>query len=162
MSLRPEAEDGADAEFLFALFTSTQEAALALAPLDDAGKRFLLRMQFNSMNDTYRQQFPNARFEVVTLDAAPIGRLITDLRADHIYYVDIALLPERRGGGLATALMTSVLEEARKLGVPARVNVLHTNAASLRLCHRLGFKLRANRSPYLELEWLADHRTVPP
>lgn len=155
LTVRPEAGDDADAAFLFALFASTKAAEMALMPLDDNGKTFLLRMQFRSMTATYRQQFPDARFEIVELDGMPIGRLVTDVQADCVYYVDIALLPERRGGGIATALMTAVLDEPRRLGLPGRVKVMSTNVASLRLCQRLGMTLRANIPPLVELEWRA-------
>ncbi len=121
-------------------------------PLDDTGKEFLLRIQFRSMTVSYRQQFPAARFEIVKLDGAPIGRLVTDVQADHVYYVDIALLPETQRGGIATALMNAVLLEPGRLGVPARVKVLMHNVASLRLCRRIGFTLRREDPPYVELE----------
>lgn len=153
LGMRLEAEDDADAAFLFTLFASTKAADMAHMPLDEAGKAYLLRMQFRSMTATYRQQYPNARFEIVMLDGSPIGRLITDVQADCVYFVDIALLPERHGGGLATTLMTAALDEARRLGLPGRVKVLTSNLASLRLCHRLGMTLRAEMLPFVELEW---------
>ena len=119
LTLRPETES--DAAFAFHLFASTKAEETALMPLDDPGKAFLLRMQFRSMTETYRREFPNARFEIVELDRTPIGRLVTDVQADCVYYVDIAVLPERQGGGIATALMTAALEEPRRLGLPGRV-----------------------------------------
>jgi GNAT superfamily N-acetyltransferase len=157
LTMRPEAENAADAAFLFHLFAGTKADEMALMPLDDAGKAFLLRAQYRSMATTYCQQFPNARFEIVALDGIPVGRLITDVQADCVYYVDIALLPERRRGGLATALMTAVLQEPRALGLPARVKVMSGNIASLRLCQRLGMTLRAEIPPFVELEWRAGH-----
>ncbi len=159
LTMRPEADNDADATFLFSLFTDTKAAEMALMPLDDAGKMFLLRMQFRSMTATYRQQFPNARFEIVQLDGAPIGRLITDVQADCVRYVDIALLPEHRGGGIATALMTAVLEEPRRIGLPGRVSVLSGNIASLRLCRRVGMTVRTENPPFVELEWRATDRS---
>jgi GNAT superfamily N-acetyltransferase len=153
LTLRPEA--AGDDSFLFRLFTASKAEETALMPLDDAGKEFLLRTQFRSMTASYRQQFPAARFDIVQLDGAPIGRLITDVQPDHVYYVDIALLPETRRGGIATALMNAVLLEPARLGVPARVKVLMHNVASLRLCQRVGFTLRREEPPFVELEWRA-------
>jgi GNAT superfamily N-acetyltransferase len=153
--LTMRAETEADAAFLFTLFASTKAAETALMPLDERGKDALLRMQFRSMISTYRQRFPKARYEIVELDGMPIGRLVTDVQADCVYYVDIAVLPERRGGGIATALMVAVLDEPRRLGLPGRVKVLSTNTASLRLCQRLGMTLRADEPPFVELEWRA-------
>ena len=152
--LRPETAE--DADFLFALFASGKAPDMTLMPVDEATKAHLLQVQFRSMTMTYRHQFPAARFEIVELDGTPIGRLITDVRADCVYYVDIALMPERRMGGLATALMQAVLEEPRRLGVPGRVRVLATNIASLRLCQKLGMTPREQTPPFVELEWRAD------
>ena len=156
LSVRPEADHDADAAFSFDLFARTRAAEMAGMPLGEPGRTALLHMQFRSMTETYRRAFPNARFEIVELDGTPIGRLVTDVQADCVYYVDIALLPERQGGGIATTLMNAVLEEPRRLGLPARVKVLSTNTASLRLCQRLGMTLHADLPPYVELEWRAQ------
>lgn len=153
LSMRPETD--VDEQFLFRLFAATKAEEMALMPLDDGGKDFLLRAQFRSMTTSYRQQFPAARFAVVELDGVPVGRLITDVRPDHVYYVDIALLPETQRCGLATALMRAVLQEPACLGVPARVKVLMHNVASLRLCQRIGFAVRIEEPPFVELEWRA-------
>ena len=153
LSLRPETD--ADEQFLFRLFAATKADEMTLMPLDDVGKDFLLRTQFRSMNASYRQQFPAARFDIVELNGVPIGRLITDVQPDQVYYVDIALLPETQQGGIATALMQAVLQEPAGLGVPARVKVLMHNVASLRLCQRIGFTVRTEEPPFLELEWRA-------
>ena len=153
LTLRPETGSAADTDFLFALFASTKDADMAGMPLDEAGKSFLLNMQFRAMNASYRQGYPNARFEIAELDGTPVGRLVTDVQPDCVYYVDIALLPDRRGGGIATALMTAVLDEPRRLGLPGRVKVMSTNLASLRLCQRLGMTLRQDIPTMVELEW---------
>jgi GNAT superfamily N-acetyltransferase len=155
LALRPETDSAEDTAFLFDLFCAVRLAEMALMPLDDAGRRFLLQAQFRSMTNTYRTNYPNARFEIATLDDTPIGRLITDVQPDCVHFVDIALLPASQGGGLATTLMLAALEEPRRLGVPGRVNVLGQNVASLRLCQRLGFSVNAQRPPFVELIWHA-------
>jgi len=157
--MRPETP--ADASFLFSLFAASKRDETAMMPLDEAGKQFLMDVQFRSMMASYRQQFPHARYEIVELDGTPVGRLVTDVQADCVYYVDIALLPDRQGGGIATALMNAVLEEPRRLGLPGRVKVLSTNVASLRLCRRLGMTPRQEIPPFVELEWRPVDRSPP-
>jgi RimJ/RimL family protein N-acetyltransferase len=56
---------------------------------------------------------------------------------------------------LATRVMTWALDEARRLGLPARVNVLAQNGASLRLCERIGFVKVGDEPPFVRLEWRA-------
>ncbi len=150
---RPEAADGSDEAFLYRLFASHKLPEMAAMPLDEAGKTLLLRMQYHAMSATYRNEFPAARFDIVETEGQPIGRLITDATSERVYFVDIAILPDRQGGGVATALMRAALEEVRRLGVPGRVQVLASNAASLRLCEKLGMAAVAQEPPYVTLEW---------
>ena len=155
LALRPERDDEADQTFLYRLFAATKAAEMAAMPLDDAARDFLLRVQYRSMTATYQQDFPHARREVVEVGGEPVGRLVTDVGDRCVTYVDIALLPRARGRGLATRLMMQALEEPRRLGLPARVNVLAQNAASLRLCERIGFVRLGEHPPFVRLEWSA-------
>ena len=151
--MRPEAADGSDDAFLFGLFASFKLPDMAAMPVDTAVKEQLLRMQFRSMSQSYRAQYPSARFEILELDGRPVGRLITDVRPDTIYFPDIAVLPDTQRSGLATALMRVALDEARRSGVPGTVKVLGNNTASLRLCAKLGFIVAGEDPPYLDLIW---------
>lgn len=150
---RPERDDEADGMFLYALFAAARAAEMAAMPVDAASRDFLLRAQYRSMTATYRQDYPNARREVVELDGEPVGRLVTDVGETCVTYVDIALLPSVRRRGLATQLMMKALEEPRRLGLPARVNVLEGNVASLKLCQRIGFVRLDEVPPFVRLEW---------
>jgi GNAT superfamily N-acetyltransferase len=155
LSLRPARDDEAERTFLYALFVETKAADMAAMPVDAAAKDVLLRMQYRSMTATYQHEYPTARWEVVELAGEPVGLLITDVGDRCVLYVDIALLPRVQGQGLATRLMMRALEEPRRLGLPARVNVLAQNAASLRLCERVGFAKLEDEPPFVRLEWRA-------
>ena len=39
---------------------------MALMPISPADKEFLLQVQFRSMTDTYRRNFPAARYDIST------------------------------------------------------------------------------------------------
>ena len=153
LTLRLERDDEADKAFLYALFVATRAADMAAMPVDAQAKKFLLSAQYRSMRATYRHNYPNARWEVVEHNGEPIGRLVTDVGDRCVTYVDIALSPQAQGGGLATFLMTMALEEPRRLGLPARVNVLQQNAASLKLWERLGFVREEESPPFVRLLW---------
>jgi GNAT superfamily N-acetyltransferase len=155
LTLRPARDDDADRAFFYALFVATKAGEMAATPIDAAAKDLLLRMQYRSMTATYRREYPNARWEVVELEGEPVGLLITDVGDRRILYVDIALSPRAQGRGLATRLMRRALEEPRRLGLPARVNVLARNAASLKLCERIGFVAVGEEPPFVQLEWRA-------
>ncbi len=155
LRLRPVRDSGEDAAFLHSLFVAVRAADMAAMPIDAAGKDYLLRMQYASMAETYRRDYPRARFEVIELAGQPVGRIVIDVGEDCVTYVDLALLPGAQRRGLATMLMTRLLEEPRALGLPARVRVLATNIASLRLLSRLGFVPSGSSPPFLRLEWRA-------
>jgi GNAT superfamily N-acetyltransferase len=155
MTLRPACDDDPDRTFLYALFVETKAPDMAAMPVDAAAKDVLLRMQYRSMTATYRHEYPKARWEVVELAGEPVGRLITDVDDRRVLYVDIAFSPRAQGRGLATRLMRRALEEPRRLGLPARVNVLAQNSASLRLFERIGFVNVGDEPPLVRLEWRA-------
>lgn len=153
LTFRRARDDEADRTFLYGLFVAARAADMAAMPIDAAAKDFLLRAQYRSMTATYRHDYPSARWEVVKSMGEPIAYLVTDVGDRFVTYVDIALSPQAQGRGLATQLMTMALEEPRRLGLPAQVNVLERNVASLKLCERLGF-VRADESPpFVRLEW---------
>ncbi len=153
LTLRLSRDDERDKTFLFGLFAATRAADMAAMPIDAAGKDFLLSAQYRSMTETYRRDYPGARWQIVERGGEPVGLLIAHVGDAYVTYVDIALLPQTQGRGLATRLMRRALEEPSRLGLPARVTVLATNAASLRLCQRLGFAQRSEAPPFVELEW---------
>ena len=153
LTFRPARDDEADKTFLYGLFVASRAAETAAMPIDADTKDFLLRAQYWSMTATYRQDYPDARWEVVESMGDPVAYLVTDVGDRCVTYVDIALSPEAQGRGLATRLMTMALEEPRRLGLPARVNVLKRNAASLRLCERLGFVRAGESPPFVRLQW---------
>ena len=153
LTLRPACDSEADAAFHYALFVATRADDMAAMPIDAPGKDFLLRMQYASMTATYRRDYRAARFEVIELAGEAIGRIVTDVADACVTYVDLALLPRVQRRGLATRLMLRLLDEPRRLGLPARVTVLAQNAASLRLFHRLGFADAEHAAPFVRLEW---------
>jgi GNAT superfamily N-acetyltransferase len=153
LSFRLSRDDERDRAFLFGVFAAMRAADMAAMPIDAAGKDFLLRAQYRSMTETYRRDYPEARWQIVEHDGEPVGLLIAHVGERCVTYVDIALLQEVQGRGLATRLMRRALEEPQRLGLPARVTVLATNVASLRLCERLGFARLHEAPPFVELEW---------
>jgi len=151
-ALRPVAPG--DEELLYRIYASTRTEELAPVPWTAAQKEAFLRMQFGAQSRDYAANYPNAAFMVILLDGAPAGRLYVDRRQDELLIVDIALLPEHRGGGVGGAILRDLLAEAAAAGKPARIHVEHMNPA-LRLYERLGFRRTADQGIYLLMEWTA-------
>jgi RimJ/RimL family protein N-acetyltransferase len=151
VTLRPERPD--DADFLYGLFRSHTLPDLAPLATDDAGREMLVRMQFLAQTNSYKAQYPHARFDIVETAGAPIGRLVVDDGAQEACIVDFALLPETRGGGFGTAILASVLARLGTRPRVVRCMVLFHNEASLRMCLRVGFVQTGSVLPFLQLEW---------
>jgi len=122
-------------------------------PVDDAVKEALVRMQFQSQTATYRAQYPDARFDIIERGGTPIGRIVVDPGGEAACIVDFALSPESRGHGLGTAILAGVLDCFARPKRRVLSKVLATNAASLRMCRRVGFAETGSIPPFLQLEW---------
>ncbi len=156
VGLRPAAGGSSEEAFLYLLFAGNRAAEMALMPISAHDKEFLLQVQFRSMNDTYRQRFPAARYDIIELDRWPVGRIVSEVQADCVYFIDFALLPQAQGIGIGATVLAAALDEPRRLGLPARLRSFSYNWAAQRLYDKLGFTVVAEEPPQIVLEWRAD------
>jgi ribosomal protein S18 acetylase RimI-like enzyme len=140
-----------DREFLYRVYASTRAEELAGVPWDDAQKDAFLRMQFDAQDQWYREQYPQATYDVIVVDGDPAGRLYLHRGKTEIRIVDIALLPEHRGSGVGASLLRDLLAEADAGGKRVTIHVERMNPA-LRLYGRLGFSVAEDKGVYLFLE----------
>lgn len=153
LHLRPERDE--DAPFRFKLFCESRPAEFALLQLDPAGFEQLMRFQFHAQTVTYRANFPDARFDIIERDRAPIGRIVVNRPGTMLHIVDQAIVPELRNRGLGTAIMKALMDEATGNGLPVRLKVASTNDPSMRLYRRLGFVPIRTEPLSIEMEWRA-------
>lgn len=151
ITLRPQRPD--DSIFLYALFRSHAVDGLASAPLDDAAREALIRMQFLAQAAGYQAQHPDARFDIIQQGDAPIGRLVVDSSGDVAWIVDIALMPNHRGQGIGTALLTRMMAQMKVPPGPVRSMVMFNNVRSLRMMTRVGFVEVDDVFPHKVLQW---------
>lgn len=151
LRLRPEQDD--DDAFRFVLFCHSRPAELGRLQIEPAAYEQLMRFQYRAQTMSYRTAFPAARFDIVELDGAPIGRIVIDRSGRHIEIIDWAITPQMRGRGIGTAMMRAVLEEARQASRQVRLRVASGNDAALRLYLRLGFEPVATIPFHTELAW---------
>jgi len=140
----------ADEPFLRRLYVEAGGAELARLPLAAAAREALLRMQFDARDRSYAAAHPQASNDLVLVDGAPAGRLWVDRSGAEIWLIDIALLSERRAGGLGRRLLTALIDEARERGCALRLHVERRNPAR-RLYERLGFGVVTDGEVYLEM-----------
>ena len=108
-------------------------------------------MQFEAQHLHYHRSYPGATFEVVLADSVPAGRLYRHRLPGEIRIVDIALLPEFRGGGIGTTLLREILDDGAREGLLVSIHVEHMNPA-MSLYRRLGFEAAGESGPYVRME----------
>ena len=147
--MRPARPD--EAELLFQIYASTREEELAAVPWAACVKESFLRMQFGVQDGHFRAIFPKASYDLIVSGDEVLGLLYVDRAAQAWLVIHIALLPQHRGKGLGTRLLTEVLSEAAAAGKPVRLQVERFNQAQ-RLYARLGFRQISDDGVYLLLE----------
>jgi ribosomal protein S18 acetylase RimI-like enzyme len=145
--LRPQTE--ADSEFLLRLYAGTRADLLSALPPELGGQ--ILRQQFQTQLAHYKATFPAARYDLITVAGAAVGRLYVNRSEAELRILDITLLPEHRGQGLGTQILGTLLEEAGTAGLPIRLHVERKNPA-VRLYQRLDFLLLADEGIYFLME----------
>ena len=150
VKLRPATE--ADRAFFREVYATTRADELALLPWDDATKTAFVDHQFAAQSAHYAQAYPGATVDVVTVDGRDAGRLYVFRGAEEIRIVDVALLPEFRGSGAGSAVLTTLQEETRESGRFLSIHVERGNAAR-RLYERLGFVEREERGTHWYMTW---------
>jgi ribosomal protein S18 acetylase RimI-like enzyme len=115
--------------------------------------------QFELQSHHYQQRFPDGEFWLIERDGHPIGRLYLCWGETRVQLIDISLLPEVRGAGLGSALLTDVIARASARRLAVELHVEAHNPA-LRLYQRLGFSIIEDKGIYLEMQ-RHDHRVSP-
>ncbi|HEU0014060.1 MAG TPA: GNAT family N-acetyltransferase [Longimicrobium sp.] len=149
VTLRPATDD--DLPFLERLYGTVRAPELAPLPWTQAQKDEFVRHQFNAQHTWWHEQYEDTTYDVVLVNGVPAGRLYVGRWQSTIRVVDIALLPEHRGGGLGTRLMNDVLAEGDAAGKPVSIHVERYNPA-MRLYERLGFVEVEDKGVYVLME----------
>jgi ribosomal protein S18 acetylase RimI-like enzyme len=149
-ALRPVTRE--DEPFLFELYCTTRAAGQIALP---AGADAILRLQFVAQCRSYEAQFPDARHDIVLVDGRRAGRVMVEPQQDEVRFVDLALLPEFRDIGIATALIRDLMDDVARLAKPARLHVAKDNRA-IRLYERLGFSVVGENGPNFIMRWIPE------
>lgn len=104
----------------------------------------LVRLHVDAQNAAYLAGFPDAVTCLIRHDGRPVGRYVLTQRPQRLHVVDLALLPEVRGFGIGTDVLTATIASGRALGIDhITLSVAAGNHAAQRLYHRLGFRIDA-------------------
>ncbi|WP_028652991.1 GNAT family N-acetyltransferase [Nocardioides halotolerans] len=150
VTLRPTTD--ADRELLLAVYASTRADELDQVAWPPGAREAFVEMQFAAQDEDYHRTNPEGSFSVVEVAGRPAGRLYVDRRPGDLRIVDVALLPEFRGQGIGTALVTALQEAAAAEGRIVSIHVEVHNPARA-LYDRLGFRVAEEVGVYLRMEW---------
>lgn len=142
-----------DLDFLYRVYASTRIEELAPLNWSAAQLTEFLTMQFNAQHRYYQENFPDASYQIIMLDGAPVGRLYRERRGQSLHIIDIAILPEFRNRGIGSRLLGDIIAEGEQQNLPVRIYVEYNNPA-LRLYQRLGFRQIEQTGVYLYMERL--------
>ncbi len=79
--------------------------------------------------------------------------MIINRTDNELRLVDISLLPESRNAGTGTALISSLIDEAREQNAKILLTVASDNKRAFRLYKRLGFRETGTDELYISMEW---------
>ncbi len=142
----------ADLPFLQSVYRSTREHELSLVLWTEQEKTRFIEQQFGAQHAYYQEHFKDASFDLVLIHGERAGRLYLDERVDEIRIVDIALLPEFRGAGWGSKILSEIQRIAKIKGKSVGIHVEKNNPA-MTLYLRLGFENREDKGVYQFMVW---------
>ncbi|WP_017328067.1 N-acetyltransferase [Synechococcus sp. PCC 7336] len=142
-----------DEPFLARVYASTRAEEMAMVDWNDEQKADFLQMQFHAQHSHYQEHYADAEFLIICAGDRPIGRLYIARWEDEFRIIDIALLSAERNRGVGSAILTTILSQARQEGLAVRIHVEQFNPA-MRLYRRLGFDRIGDAGVYYLMEWL--------
>lgn len=89
----------------------------------------------------FRRKFNAPQRQIIQIAGQDAGVLVVEARPDELYLNLIELLPKYQAQGVGSAIVGSLLAQARATGVPLTLHVLKSNEPARRLYERLGLRV---------------------
>lgn len=100
----------------------------------------------------FRANFVPDHIHIIVADGNDVGLIHVERSPEEIFLVNIQIAPEFQNRGLGTAVMHSLLAEARAKNVPLRLQVLKVNPAR-RLYERIAFSVVGETDTHYQMRW---------
>ena len=113
--------------------------------------------QFGPWNETVQDQFfenkwAHARFAILLVDGEPCGVADVENQTEKILIHELVIHTHFQEKGIGTVFLQQVIERAKALNVPVRLQVLLKNRA-IALYQRLGFREFDSTETHILMEW---------
>jgi ribosomal protein S18 acetylase RimI-like enzyme len=153
-----------DKDFLYELFAASRPTLPPAlfspgSPLEQLG-----RHQFSLRDADYAERFGYSR-SIILVEGRNTGVIWLHREANRIHIVDLAIIPDMRGHGVASQVLAGVLREALASNAPVSLTVERVNVDAIRLYLRFGFRIieesDARDALDLQMEWLPPRDSKP-
>jgi ribosomal protein S18 acetylase RimI-like enzyme len=101
----------------------------------------------------HERRFAAQEFRVIRLGGTDVGTMGVVVAPDCLRLNGLFILPEYQGRGIGRRCMALLMEEARQLGLPVRLQVLKINQRALAFYERLGFTRAGETGTHDLMEW---------
>ncbi|MFC1735855.1 GNAT family N-acetyltransferase [Candidatus Hydrogenedentota bacterium] len=101
----------------------------------------------------HEQRFETQDFRIINLVGTDIGIIALVVESDCVKVNQLFLLPEHQGKGIGRRCMFIIMEEARHLGLPVRLQVMKVNPRAKAFFEQLGFMLIGETVTHDLIEW---------
>lgn len=101
----------------------------------------------------FRRSFSPETVQLILVDAANAGLLHLERTPSELFLANIQIHPAFQNRGLGTAVIKTVMESARLLQLPVRLQVLTVNHAARELYLRLGFAVTSETNTHVIMRW---------
>jgi GNAT superfamily N-acetyltransferase len=132
-----------DSAFAYA----TREAALRPYLEQDRG------WDEREQQDLHQRRFAAHDFRIITMVGRDAGVIALERQTDCLRLHQLFVLPEYQGRGIGSQCVQGVMEEARALSLPIRLQVLKVNARAMAFYLRLGFVQTDSTCSHVVMEW---------
>jgi len=154
MILRPSTPQ--DEPLLFELFAAEKAAEFTAIGLTEAQYRPLLEMQYRGRAISYSAQHPEAESWIICLqqaaEATAVGQYLLVKTPQGSRIVDLAVLPQYRGQGIATQVLEQLALQSADSEEALSLRVMKGNRA-IQLYARLGFHVVNEDEISYEMYW---------
>lgn len=153
-------ETPADLQMCMTLFMSERLDEIAALRVRGFSEEYIenhFKMQFKWQNEHYNKRYMGIRRDLVEMNENFIGRFYVDRGYFDYRIVDLVLLPEFQGRGIAGTLIRDLCSEAARNNMPVSLHVLRQKPKIIGLYQKLGFVECAGRSEsedsHAYMEW---------
>lgn len=109
----------------------------------------------NKQADFFDNAWSKPGFEIISVDGQPAGYRCVEFQDDALVIHELVISPEFQNHGIGSRLLAQAKEEAKRHGLPVRLQVLKANLAS-ELYGRMDFEVTGETDTHLTMQWWPD------